>query len=416
MQVIKGTHATVRRLAVIAGASLCLGSLPALLMSGAASAQGIGAAPAQRVGAASAQSAGSTAARWGHGQLTPVTVNLEAPVAEVGTSNSTYYALLTNGTVWAWGYGTHGQLGNGTTGNSFTPVLVKFPAGVTIKSIPTNSDPWDTAYAIDSSGNVWGWGANAGGELCTGDQQSHSTPVEITSLPAPVTAVGGADQHTSYDANGTVYSCGIGSDGDLGNGNTKTSRVPVKVQGLTDSSAVTSIVSGFNNVGVLYADGNYYDWGLDSKGQLGNGTVGVNSDVAIQVNLPAPVTQAAQGGNGPSDGQTLVMLSDGSVYAWGAGASGQLGTGTLVYKSSPVKISPPAGVTYQSLAASGVTSFAISTTGDVYGWGGNQAGELGNGTKTSSKTPLKILSGASTNTNPSQISATSTDVTVTLAG
>jgi alpha-tubulin suppressor-like RCC1 family protein len=173
-------------------------------------------------------------------------------------------------------------------------------------------------------------------------------------------------------------------------------------------------VSGFNNVGVLFSDGSYYDWGWNGKGQLGDGTTGGYSDVPVQVNLPAPVTQVAQGGNGPNDGQTLVMLSDGSVYAWGVNSSGQLGTGTLTSKNVPVKISPPAGVTYQALMAGGVTSFAVSAAGGVYGWGGNQHGELGNGTKTSSRTPVKILSGAIT--SPALISATSTDVTVALQG
>lgn len=109
--------------------------------------------------------AGSSVAFWGafaqsdSQYLSPVTVTLPAPVAEVGTSNTSVYALLTNGEVYAWGNGNHGQLGDGSTTSSFTtPVQVKFPAGVKIASIPVNSDPWDTAFAIDTTGHVWGWG------------------------------------------------------------------------------------------------------------------------------------------------------------------------------------------------------------------------------------------------------------------
>jgi alpha-tubulin suppressor-like RCC1 family protein len=171
-------------------------------------------------------------------------------------------------------------------------------------------------------------------------------------------------------------------------------------------------VSGFNNVGVLLSNGQYYDWGWNGKGQLGDGTVGGQSDVPVQVSLPAPVTQAAQGGNGPDDGQTLVMLSNGSVYAWGVNSSGQLGTGTISSKSHPVQIFPPSGVTYETLGAGGATSFAVSTTGDVYGWGSDSAGELGNGTKgPASKTPVKILSNAT-----QLFSTTSTDVAVAIQG
>jgi alpha-tubulin suppressor-like RCC1 family protein len=395
MRMIRASRTALRNLAVIATAGLCLGTVPAFVTAGTASAQG----------------SGGTADWWGrnvHGS--PAPQSLPAPVAEVGTNNSDWYALLTNGTVWAWGYGAHGALGDDSTANSFTPVQVQFPAGVTIASIPANSDPWDTAYAIDTNGNVWGWGANAGGELCLGNVQSHLTPVEITKF-TNVTAVAGADQHTTYDANGTLWSCGANSDGDLGNGNTTNSQRPVQVQGLSGAS-VTSVVSGYNNVGVLYANGQYYDWGLNNLGQLGDGTT-TSSDVPVQVTLPAAATQVAQGGNGRKDGQTLVMLSNGTIYAWGSNSAGQLGTGNLVPKTSPVQIHPPAGVTYQIVASGGDASYGVSTTGDVYAWGGNSAGQLGDGSTTASKTPVDVLSGVS---NPPLISATSNDVDVNVQG
>jgi alpha-tubulin suppressor-like RCC1 family protein len=393
MQMIRGTRAAVRKVALMAGAGLCVGCLPAVLAGGTASAAG---------------SPGGTVEHWGHGQPSPVAVHLPGAVAEVGASNSDEYALLANGTVWAWGAGSHGELGDGSTQSSATPVKVKFPAGVTIASIPADAMPWDTAYAIDTTGRVWGWGANAGGELCLGNLTSYNTPVKLPLTD--VTAVAGAAQHTTYDAGGTLYSCGANHVGQLGDGGTKSSHVPVRVQGLS-GRLVTALVSGFNNVGALLSNGKYYDWGWNSKGQLGDGATGGSSGVPVQVQLPAAVTQAAQGGNDPQDGQTLVLLSNGSVYAWGANGAGQLGTGTLVSKSSPVRIFPPAGVTYKALASGGDASYAISATGDVYAWGGNRYGQLGDGSTTSSKTPIKVESHA---TPP--IATTSTDVAVSVQG
>ncbi len=392
MQMIRGTGA-VRKIALMAGAGLCMGCLPAVLAGGAASAQ---------------DSSGGTVAHWGLGQRSPVAVDLPGAVAEVGTSNSDAYALLANGTVWAWGSGSHGELGDGSTQSSATPVQVRFPAGVTIASIPTDAMPWDTAYAIDTAGHVWGWGANGGGELCLGNETSYSTPVQLPL--SDVTAVAGAAQHTSYDAGGTLYSCGGNHVGQLGDGGTTSSHVPVKVHGLS-GGLVTALVSGFNNVGALLSNGKYYDWGWNSKGQLGDGTAGGSSDVPVQVQLPAAVTQAVQGGNDPEDGQTLVMLSNGKIYAWGANGAGQLGTGNLASKASPVQIFPPAGVTYQALASGGDASYAVSTTGDVYAWGGNHNGQLGDGSTTSSETPVLVESQAT-----SLISATSTDVAVSVQG
>jgi alpha-tubulin suppressor-like RCC1 family protein len=121
------------------------------------------------------------------------------------------------------------------------------------------------------------------------------------------------------------------------------------------------------------------------------------------------VTQAAQGGNDPGDGQTLVMLSNGAIYAWGTNGAGQLGTGNRESKSSPVRISPPAGVTYQAVASGGDASFGVSATGDVYAWGGNRDGQLGDGSTKSSTTPVKVESHATP-----LISATSTEVEVSV--
>ena len=110
-------------------------------------------------------------------EKSPVTVTVPGTVAEVGTSNSTEYALLTNGRLYAWGLGTQGQLGDGRSANSFArPVRVRFPAGVRIASIPADVMPYDSGLAVDTRGNVWGWGDNGGGELCLGNARIYRTP------------------------------------------------------------------------------------------------------------------------------------------------------------------------------------------------------------------------------------------------
>ena len=115
-----GAASGLRRKALTAGAGLCLALVPIVLASGSALAQQ--SASDQRV-AFWGSFAGSSSRH-----LSPVTVTLPAPVAEVGTSNSTVYALLTNGSVYAWGTGTRGQLGDGRSANSFTtPVRREVP-------------------------------------------------------------------------------------------------------------------------------------------------------------------------------------------------------------------------------------------------------------------------------------------------
>jgi alpha-tubulin suppressor-like RCC1 family protein len=184
----------------------------------------------------------------------PASLSLPGPVAEVATSNSSQYALLTNGSVYAWGLGNAGQLGDGATGNSFTkPVKVRFPAGVKIASLPIDAMPFDTGLAVDTKGHVWGWGDNQGGELCLGNHNNHLTPVRLPF--SHVTAVAGAFDHALYEAGGQVWACGLNSLGELGDGNTKPSSVPVKVKGLGPAAHVVFLAAAFANSGALLADG-----------------------------------------------------------------------------------------------------------------------------------------------------------------
>ena len=339
-------------------------------------------------------------------EKSPVAVTLPGTVAEVGTSNSTEYALLATGSLYAWGLGTQGQLGDGLKANSFTtPVRVRFPAGVKIASIPADVMPYDTGLAVDTHGNVWGWGDNGGGELCRGNTTEYSTPVRLPFTG--VTALAGASNHALYDARGTVYACGQNVDGDLGDGTNYNSTTPRRVARLGGSS-VTTLVASFANSGALLSDGRYFDWGFDGSGQLGDGSVQHSSDVPVHVRLPRPVTQAAQGGSIWDNGQTLVMLSDGSLWSWGNDRAAQLGDGITAMEPRPVRFRAPAGVVYRSLASGSATSYAISTTGTVYAWGVGHVGQVGDGRTRTAVTSVVVATGAAS------ISATANNVVISI--
>jgi len=324
-------------------------------------------------------------------------------VVEVASSNSTQYALLSDGTVYAWGYGDQGELGDGLTANSLTvPVQVQFPVGVKIAYLPTDAMPDDTAMAVDTDGNAWGWGFNAGGQLCLGNTNPQLVPVQLPL--SDVSALAGAAGHALYDSHGTVYACGPNGYGTLGTGNLRGSTTPVEVSALAGDD-VKVLVASVCNSGALLTDGTYFDWGCNDHGQLGDGTVGGQSDVPVEVPLPLPVTQVAQGGSKVgANGQTLVMLSDGSLRSWGFDTGGQLGDGATSDQASPILFAPPPGVTYQLLATGGQTSYAVSTTGDVYSWGAGEGGAIGNGSTADEFTPVLVESGVSL------ISATALDI------
>jgi alpha-tubulin suppressor-like RCC1 family protein len=365
------------------------------------------AARGQRTAAAHDASAGRDAWHWGSffgdrrsadtdTAVSPAAVTVPgSPVIQVGSSNSTQYALLADGSLWAWGQGTHGQLGDGRDQNSFTtPVQVRFPAGVRIAFIATDAMPYDTALAVDTYGNAWGWGMNQAGPLCLGNAQAHDLPVRLPL--SHVTTLAGAAGHAVYDSGGTLYSCGSDWNGVLGDGGKGNSETPVRVSRLNGQN-VTELVSAFSNAGALLRDGQYYDWGYNGAGQLGDGSTGTSSPVPVRVSFPdgAPVAQAAQGGSYITNGQTLVMLADGSLYAWGNNTWSQLGDGGTADRPSPVRVRVPPGVRYSAIASGGATSYGVAANGTLYAWGDGKNGQIGDGSRHSTADPVQVMSGVS---------------------
>jgi alpha-tubulin suppressor-like RCC1 family protein len=413
MERIKNSSRGVAPRSLPAGPKLCAAAVAAVFLAGCS----LGHASAEVTAARSTapRPVSSTVERWGSffaagspntdTAAVPVKVSLPGTVAEVGSSNSTEYALLTNGRLYAWGLGGQGELGDGNLVDSpARAVRVIFPRGVKIAYIPTDVMPYDTALAVDTKGDAWGWGDNADGELCVGDDVIRSTPVKLPF--SRVTSLAGAADHDLYDADGTVYACGQNVEGDLGTGSRASTTTPVRVTGL-DGSTVARLVTSFANSGALLSNGQYYDWGYDGQGQLGDGSLGLSSDVPVPVHLRHRVTQVALGGSVFTNGQTIAMLSDGSLWSWGDNHGYQLGDqATSAPQASPMRFAAPAGVTYRFLASGAATSYAISTTGNVYAWGVSYEGQAGDGKFRIARVPVLIARGAT------QISATANNAVI----
>jgi alpha-tubulin suppressor-like RCC1 family protein len=313
---------------------------------------------------------------------TPAAVSgVTGNVVQIATSNSDSYALTSTGQVWAWGVASYGELGDGQTAPYSTrAVRVDIPPGVRIATL-ANPMPFDGALAIDSRGHAWGWGLNASGDLCL--------PGLLELRPArlplnDVTLATGARTHSLLYSAGTVYACGSGDAGELGNGSTASSPTPTLVTGLPRTARVTALTSSWEGSGALLATGAYYDWGYNAAGQLGDGST-ASSAVPVRVKLPASVRQVSQGGSGAANGQTIVILADGSVWTWGNNSRGQLGDGSTADSRVPVRVNVPAGVTFVTVNSGGYACYAIDSSGTLWAWGGNQNGQLGTGSGTRSE-------------------------------
>ena len=153
---------------------------------------------------------------------------------------------------------------------------------------------------------------------------------------------------------------------------------------------VTALTSSWMGSGALMSDGSYYDWGYNAAGQLGNGTT-ANSALPVHVPLPAPVAQVSMGGSTGANGQTLALLTNGEVWTWGNGTSGQLGNGTFTSSPSPIQVMPPGGARWVFVNSGGYASYAIDASGTLWSWGANDAGQLGTGRRpVATATPLHV--------------------------
>jgi len=307
---------------------------------------------------------------------TPVP-GISGRVVQIATSNSDGYALTSSGSVWAWGVASYGELGNGTDpGYSTRAVRVDFPPGIKITSL-ANPMPFDGALAIDSHGHVWGWGLNAYGDLCLSGL-TELRPSELSL--SDVTLATGARTHSLFDSAGKVYACGSGEYGVLGTPSTTSSSTPVPVVGLPSTARVTALTSSWEGSGALLGNGTYYDWGYNAAGQLSNDTT-ADSAVPVHVALPDAMRQVFQGGSGAKNGQTVAILANGSVWAWGDNDRGQLGIGTTVSSDVPRSVEVPKGVTFVKVSSGGYASYAIDRAGRLWAWGDNESGQLGTGSR-----------------------------------
>ncbi|HVK22951.1 MAG TPA: hypothetical protein VM677_16460 [Actinokineospora sp.] len=305
---------------------------------------------------------GTGAAVPGGQSAVPVPVpQLGGDVEHVSATQGNALALKADGTVWAWGDGGQGQLGDGVAHQGTVSTPVKVTGLTDIRAVAMGDT---TGYALGADGKVWAWGSNVAGALGVGTVCVPATGADCVAL-APV-RVHNLDQVIAISEDGfalradlTVWTWGSNAAGKLGDGSptTQPRSLPAPVPGLTD---VVRISGGADNRYALRTDGSIRAWGANADGQLGNGSAGGQAGTPGLVSSLSEVVEISVGerGNG------FAVRADGTVWAWGANAQGQLGSGFLgTWSPTPVQIAGVGGASAVSGYVHGAIAVLDSSSG-----------------------------------------------------
>ena len=295
-------------------------------------------------------------------------------------------AIKTDGTLWTWGSGGSGQLGDNTVTTKSTPVTT-FAGGTNWKQVSVGPNH---CAAIKTDGTLWTWGRGLYGALGTNDTTNRRTPVTTFAGGTnwkQVSAGGTASAAicTAIKTDGTLWIWGSGSSGQLGDNTETTKSTPVTT--FAGGTNWKQVSAGGKYTAAIKTDGTLWTWGYGAKGQLGDNTID---------NKSTPVTTFAGGTNWKQvSGGNLhcaAIKTDGTLWTWGYGSSGQLGDNTVTRKSTPVTTFA-GGTNWKQVSSGNAQCAAIKTDGTLWTWGSNQYGRLGDNTIDNKSTPVTTFAG-----------------------
>ena len=283
-------------------------------------------------------------------------------------------ATKNDGTLWMWGGGNNGVLGNNSSTHRSSPVQV-----LGTGSGWTNISAGDShAGGTKKDGTLWMWGFNGTGQLGDNTTSHRSSPVQIGNNTNWQSINCGAIHSLAIKTDGTLWGWGYSLHGELGNNQNVHRSSPVQV-GADSSWAVAS--AGQYLSAAIKKDGTLWTWGVNWQGTLGNNST-LHRSSPVQVGTDATWASLNCG-----DTHMASIKTDGTLWLWGANASGRLGDNTVTSRSSPVQ-TVAGGTNWRQVDCAQTTTVAVKQDGTLWKWG------WGYGTSQSS--PVQIVAGGKT--------------------
>ncbi len=354
--------------------------------------------PAPVLEGAGGASAGGVLAAWGdtgfgrlgNGSnsftLVAVQVNDLRNVTAISAGYFHSLAITADGNVWSWGGNGDGQLGSGDTEQRLSPTQVNGIGGAIGVAAGDGH-----SLAVRNDGTVWAWGSNYFGQRGDGSDTCFTcittSPVQVVGLGSATAVAAGSQHSLALKSDGTVWAWGLDLAGQLGDGaSNNISTVPMQVLGL---DGVVAIAAGAGHSLALRNDGSVWAWGDSDFGQLGIGVSDQDTSIPIQVPGLSGITAIAA-----DSYRSMALRNDGTVWSWGRNGSGQLGNGEASVGGcecigTPVQASGLDGVI--AIGAGSTHSAAARSDGTVWAWGANYTGQLGNDTLVDSSVPVQVL-------------------------
>ena len=307
---------------------------------------------------------------------TPVQIGTATNWSSVSAGGSHGVALRADGTMWAWGLNTSGQIGNSNTTTQSSPIPIGTLAqlGVTKTWVSATAGANHSA-AIASDGTLWAWGSNSSGQIGQGttDALAHSTPVQIGAVTVWQTAAGalsaGGDFTLALQTDGRLYAWGTNGNGQIGDASTTTRSTPTVIGTATTWSR---LAPGSSFSAALRTDGTLWTWGLNSSSQIGDGSL-VQRTAPAQVGTDTNWQSLTAGAS-----HVIARRTDSTLWSWGLNSSGQLGQG---FADGSARGNVPTQIgsdTNWAIAAGGAAvSLATKSDGTLYAWGTISNGQQG---------------------------------------